>query len=130
MGDRQVKLVDTSSWIEYLRGNENETARRVKELIRMDHAGWCELIKVELWNGVRPGRENKALDELENAATLFPLSEEVWRKACRLALRARESGLTVPANDIVITACARHFALDIECVDAHFTKLLPLASKL
>ena len=79
-----MKLVDTSSWIEYLRGHENETARRVKELIRMDRAGWCELIKVELWNGVRPGRENKALEELEDAVTLFPLSADVWLKACHL----------------------------------------------
>jgi len=124
-----VKLVDTSSWIEYLRGHQNDTARRVKELIRMDRAGWCELIKVELWNGVRPGRENKALEELDEAVTLFPLSPDIWLKACRLALQARLSGLTVPANDIVITACARHFALEIECVDTHFAKLLPLASK-
>ena len=129
MGGHEVKLVDTSSWIEYLRGHENETALRVKELIRRDQAGWCDLIAVELWNGVRPGRDNRTLEHLDEAATRFALSDEVWRKARRLALRCREAGLTVPAKDVVISACAAHYGLEIECVDAHFAKIAPLAAK-
>jgi predicted nucleic acid-binding protein len=125
-----MKLVDTSSWIEYLRGHQNDTALRVKELVRNDLAGWCDLIAVELWNGVRPGSEKKALEELEEAVTGFPLSEEVWLKARRLALRCRESGLTVPANDVVIAACAANYDLEIECFDAHFAKIVPLAVRL
>jgi predicted nucleic acid-binding protein len=130
VGGQEVKLVDTSSWIEYLRGHETEPAHRVKELIRLDQAGWCDLIALELWNGVRPGRENKALEDLEEAVTLFPLSTEVWRTARRLALRCRESGLTVPANDVIITACATHYALEIEGVDRHFAKIVPIAARL
>jgi len=130
MGGREVKLVDTSSWIEYLRGHENDVARRVKELVRLDQAGWCDLIAVELWNGVRPGSEKKALKELEEAATSYALSSDVWRKARRLALRCRESGVTVPANDVVIAACAVNYGLEIEHYDRHFEKILPIAAKL
>lgn len=129
MGGQEVKLVDTSSWIEYLRGHQNETAARVKELVRRDQAGWCDLIAVELWNGVRPGRENQALEELEEAATPFPLSSEVWNAARQLALRCRRSGLTVPVNDVVISACAAHYGLEIECCDSHFAKILPLTAR-
>ena len=125
-----MKLVDTSSWIEFLRGHQSDPALRVKELIRQDHAGWCDLIAVELWNGVRPGREKKALEELEEAATSFALSSEVWQKARRLALRCRETGLTVPVNDIIITACAVNYGLEIECFDNHFAKILPIAARL
>jgi predicted nucleic acid-binding protein len=125
-----VKLVDTSSWIEYLRGHQNETALRVKDLLRRDLAGWCDLIAVELWNGVRPAQEKNALHELEAAVTNFELSAEVWQKARRLALRSRESGLTVPVNDIIITACAANYGLEIECLDAHFAKLMPLTKNL
>ena len=125
-----MKMVDTSSWIEFLRGQQNEAAQRVKELVRRDQAGWCELISVELWNGLRPGRENKALEDLQEAATSFALSAEVWEKARRLALRCRESGLTVPVNDVVISACAAHYGLEVECCDSHFARILPLAAKL
>lgn len=124
-----MKLVDTSSWIEFLRGHQNETALRVKELLRNDQAGWCELIAVELWNGVRPGQEKSPLMELEKAVTLFPISSAVWQKARRLALRCRESGLTAPANDLIIAACAAHYDLEIEHVDTHFHKILAVAGQ-
>jgi len=130
MGGHEVKMVDTSSWIEYLRGHENETALRVKELIRRDQAGWCDLIAVELWNGVRPGGGKKALEDLEEAVTSFPLSGEVWAKARRLALRCRESGLSVPANDVIISACAANYGLEIECRDTHFEKITPIVANL
>jgi predicted nucleic acid-binding protein len=130
MGEAEVTLVDTSSWIEYLRGKGNDPALRVKELIRLDQAAWCELIAVELWNGVPPGRESKALVELEEAVTLCALTSEVWQKAYRLALRCRESGLTVPANDVIISACAVHYGFEIEAFDLHFSKILPLSARL
>ena len=125
-----MKLVDTSSWIEFLRGHQTAPALRVKELIRQDRAGWCDLIAVELWNGIRPGPEKKALQELEDAVTAFALTTDVWEKARRLAVRCREAGLTVPTNDIIIAACALNYALEIECFDNHFAAILPLAAKL
>ena len=130
MGSNEVKLVDTSSWIEYLRGSTNDIALRVKALVGSDSAGWCELIAVELWSGIRPGRENRSLEDLGEAATAFDLSKEVWQKARRLALRCRESGLTVPANDIIITACAVNYGLEIEHCDVHFDKIAPIAARL
>ena len=130
MGEAQMKLIDTSSWIEYLRGRNNPTARRVQELVRLDEAGWCELVAVELWNGVRPGPEVKALEELEEAATLFSITTEVWQKARRLASLCRQSGLSMPVNDIIISACSLHYGLEIEARDAHFAKILPHGARL
>jgi predicted nucleic acid-binding protein len=129
MGAREMKLVDTSSWIEFLRGHQTGTALRVKKLIEDDSAGWCDLVAVELWNGVRP-REKRALEQLEEAVTHFALSTEVWQKARLLALRCREAGLTVPSADVIIAACAANYGLELEHQDSHFEKILPLAAKL
>ncbi len=124
-----MKLIDTSSWIEFLRGHKTEPAFRVKQLLREDRASWCDLIAAELWNGVRPV-EKKALDDLEKLVTPFALSGDVWQVARKLALRCRESGLTVPTADIIIAACATHYELEMEYCDAHFNKILPVAAKL
>ena len=43
-----MKLVDTSSWIEYLRGRNNAVADRVRDLMREDEAALCEMTLVEL----------------------------------------------------------------------------------
>ena len=56
--------------LEFLRGREANAGLRVKHLIKIERAAWCDLVAVELWNGVRPGDETKALLELENVVVV------------------------------------------------------------
>jgi predicted nucleic acid-binding protein len=130
MGGQEVRLVDTSSWIEFLRGRQSEAGQRVKDLVRTERAAWCDLIAVELWNGVRPGEETKSLAELDGAVTCFELNASVWQRARKLAVSSRKNGITVPTADIVIAACAAHYRLEMEHVDGHFDKIMPIAAKL
>jgi predicted nucleic acid-binding protein len=125
-----VKLVDTSSWIEYLRALDSDPSRRVEELLLTEEAGWCDMTAVELWNGARSAREKRELTVLENEVTLFPVDANVWQTARKLARRCRESGLTAPTNDIIIAACAANYGLELEHCDADFGKILPIAAKL
>ena len=60
-----MKLVDTSSWIEYLRGRNNAVADRVRDLMREDEAALCEMVLVELWNGARGEGEKRVLRDLQ-----------------------------------------------------------------
>jgi len=124
-----MKLVDASSWIEFLRGRASEPSRRVNALLETGEAAWCELTMVELWNGARGQPEKNALGELEKEVRLFPIGEQVWSLAHRLARNCREKGLTVPTVDIVIAACAVHYSLELEHCDNHFEKILHLANK-
>ncbi len=125
-----MTLVDSSSWIDFLRGRQSEPALRVQRLLANGQAAWCDLIAVELWNGVRVGNERKALDDLETALTTFPLDDDVWKLARKLAFRCRQSGITAPSTDIVIAACALNHNLELEQCDSHFDKILPIAAKL
>jgi predicted nucleic acid-binding protein len=125
-----MKLVDTSSWIEYLRDAESEVGNRVEELLLTGDAGWCELTAVELWHGVRGAREKRDLGELEREITLFPMDADAWQKARRLAVRCREAGLTVPVADLIIASVASRHGLEVEHCDRHFDKILPLAVRL
>ncbi len=56
-----MKLVDTSSWIEYLRGRNNAMADRVRDFMREDEAALCEMTLVELWNGAQGKAERRVL---------------------------------------------------------------------
>ena len=130
MGGREVTLIDSSSWIDFLRGRQTEPALRVQHLLAAGEDAWCDLIAVELWNGVRVGKERKALDELEIELSSFPLDGEVWALARKLAFRCRQSGITAPSNDIVIAACVVTHNLGLEHCDKHFDDILPLAKSL
>jgi len=130
MGDGEVTLVDSSSWIDFLRGRQTEPALRVQHLLATGEAAWCDLIAVELWNGVRVGKERKALDDLEAELSTFALDADVWKLARKLAFRCRQSGITAPSTDIVIAACAIANGLELEHCDKHFDDILPLAKSL
>jgi predicted nucleic acid-binding protein len=125
-----VKLVDTSSWIEYLRDADSDAGNRVEELVLTGDAGWCDLTAVELWHGVRGAREKRDLAALEQEVALFPVDAEAWQKARRLAVQCRHAGLTVPVVDIIIAAAAARHGLDVEHCDRHLDQIQPIAAGL
>ena len=125
-----MKLVDTSSWIAYLRDADSDAGNRVEELVLTGDAGWCDVTAVELWHGVRGAREKRDLAALEQEITLFPVDAEAWQKARRLAVQCRQAGLTVPVADIIIAAAAARHRLDLEHCDRHFDQIQPIAARL
>lgn len=125
-----MKLVDTSSWVEYLRERDSEAGDSVEVLVLSGEAAWCDITLVELWHGVRGAKEKRELAEMENEVERIPVNPAVWKLAFRLALRCREKGNAVPISDIVITACAVTHKLELEHCDKHFDDLLPLARAL
>jgi predicted nucleic acid-binding protein len=48
------------------------------------------------------------------------ITDEVWSEACDLARRCRGAGVSVPATDILIAACARHHGAELEQADGDF----------
>jgi predicted nucleic acid-binding protein len=124
-----MTLVDASSWIEFLRGRDSLPGQRVKALLVLGTAAWCDMTMVELWNGARGQVEKNTLQELEEGLPLCPVSEQVWTRARKLARACREKGVTAPTADIVIAACAAEHKLELEHNDNHFDKLLPIAAR-
>lgn len=51
MRGNKVRLIGTSSWIEYLRDLNSDSGKRVEALLIHQEAGWCDMTAVELWNG-------------------------------------------------------------------------------
>jgi predicted nucleic acid-binding protein len=117
-------LVDTSAWIEALRSDGNEEVRRgVRAAVEEGTAVFCDLVRLELWNGARGARERKYLEELERDLETLPATPDVWRRARDLARRCRGRGLTLPATDLLISACAEHHGATLLHRDDHFDRI-------
>jgi predicted nucleic acid-binding protein len=125
-----MKLVDTSAWVEYLRSGKNETAENVEALMLTDEAAWCDMVMLELWNGARGQEEKRKLAELSAIAPRLETANEVWELAHRLAARCRDKGKTVPAADVLVAACATYHEVELEHKDGHFEVILSLAKTL
>ena len=50
-------------------------------------------------------------------------------RAAALARLAREKGVTVPATDLLVAACARHHGVSLEHNDSHFDLIATLSHK-
>ena len=120
-----MTLVDTSSWIEALRSDGiSEVRQRVRKLLLEGEAAWCDMVLLELWNGARGEYEKKKLADLEKEIPSLPTTDEVWRLARVLARKSRDTGKTIPAADLVISACGLFHKVEIEHCDQHFSFIL------
>ena len=65
----------------------------------------------------------KVLREVERVIPELTITAEVWSAAYDLARRCRAAGVTVPATDLLIAACARHHGAQLEHADDDFEAL-------
>ena len=116
-----MTLVDSSSWIEAFRKSGDPKVReRVRLLLLKGEAAWCDMVRLELWNGAAGASEKRSLRMFDRDLPRLEISGAVWSLACKLAVRARAAGLTIPSSDLLIFACASHHQVPIEHCDAHF----------
>jgi predicted nucleic acid-binding protein len=114
-------LVDTSSWIHFLRRDGDPVVRaRVVALLEAGTARWCSMVRLELWNGAGGDREKKILRDFERLVPELDITPNVWSTAYELARGCRAAGVTVPATDLLIDACAREHGTALEQADGDF----------
>lgn len=117
-------LVDTSSWIHFLRTDgAYEPRDRVRAHLVSGDAAWCPIIRLELWNGARGEREKTILREFEQSLPELTITDRVWQAAYNLAQAARSNGLTLPATDLLIASCAKEHQAGLEHCDSDFDLL-------
>jgi len=117
-------LVDTSAWIDALRKDgDPEIRTAVRSVTAEGRAVLCDTVRVELWNGASGRAEQKLLRELERNLECLPTTPEVWETALDLARSCRRQGLTLPATDLVIAACAYHHEVSLLHHDGHFDQI-------
>jgi predicted nucleic acid-binding protein len=119
-----VILVDSSSWIHFLRPTGDPVVRaRVEAALTAGEACWCPLVRLELWNGAAGDRDRRILRDFESVLPELAIDDVVWVRAYELARRARATGVFVPATDILIAACAGRHGAELETADSDFDQL-------
>ena len=123
-------LIDSSSWIHFLRPTGDPMVRaRVESALVNGEACWCPLVRLELWNGAAGERDRKILRDFEAVLPELAIDDEVWSAAYELARSARSAGVSVPASDILIAACARRHGVALETADADFDRLAVVSTR-
>jgi predicted nucleic acid-binding protein len=105
-----------------LDGDESVRAR-VEGLLESGAACWCPMIRLELWNGAGE-RDRRTLRDFERYLPELPINQDVWEAAYAFAQKARAAGVTVAGTDVLIAACAKFHAVQLEYADSDFDRLL------
>jgi predicted nucleic acid-binding protein len=101
-----MPLIDTSAWIEYLRGTGSRTNLKVRELIGFD-AQVCDAIRMELLAGARDEKHVAQLEKLLARATVIKTESIDYDNAAAIYRACRRLGLTIRTHiDCLIAAIA------------------------
>jgi predicted nucleic acid-binding protein len=118
------RLVDTSAWIEVLRRDgDPEVRQAVVEVIRQGNAAICDMVLLELWAGAGGAHERATLAQMALDLECLRIDDDVWKSAHALAQTCRAAGVTVPAADLLVAACAGYHGAEVLERDAHFAQI-------
>ncbi len=119
-----MTLVDTSSWIQFLRRGGNAVVKqRVRDLLKDGSVVTCPVVLAELWMGAGSVKDRQDVQELQDVLPCLGLNQQTWDLSYRLAGVCCERGTPVPASDLLIAACAFFHGALIDAEDKHFGTL-------
>ena len=116
-------LVDTSAWVEFLRGTDSPVCDAVDRLLDDDLAS-CDAVSMELLAGARDEQQLTQLRGLLARTTVLPTTPADYELAAALYRSCRSRGETVRRLiDCLIAAVAVRADLEILHADADFEVL-------
>jgi len=115
-------LIDTSVWIDALRGKTPHIVETTKELLKDDRILICGPVLFEIKRGLRPP-DRKEILFLLDALIRLSVDEAVWDAAGDLDASLRKTGMTIPPMDIIIAQVCLHHKVSLFTLDEHFQSI-------
>ena len=126
-------LVDSSVWIDWLRGVDTDAVRFIQEREAQEELALTQMIYLEVLQGVSSDRQFAATRRVLGAqAMLQPLDAlETFEAAAQLYRRARQQGFTIrKSTDCLIAATALEHGAMLVHNDRDFLALAQLTPHL
>ncbi|HYR57923.1 MAG TPA: PIN domain-containing protein [Chthoniobacteraceae bacterium] len=80
----------------------------------------CGMVRMEVLRGLKIPRIKARLTEFFNVMQNVPTDNRVWETATETAWKLGRSGITLPAQDILIATCAQRTGAAVLTFDRHF----------
>ena len=120
-------LIDTSLWVDLFRST---TPGPVKDqalaCVNQKEIWVCELILFELLSAARKA-DRARLETYFAVIPSLPTPASLWRDATGLGQQCADSGLTVPAMDLLIASLCLHHQTELVTFDSHFVAIARVA---
>ena len=112
-------LLDTSVWIDALRGKTPNIVALTQGLLNDDRVLTCGPVIFEIKRGLRSPERNKILP-LFDALIRLSFDEVMWDAGGDLDASLRKKGVTIPPMDVLIAQICLHHKVALFTLDEHF----------
>jgi len=116
-------LVDTSVWVEFLRGKKISIKKRLENLLDENRAAITGIILAELLTGISNEKDQRFLEECFLGLPYLEATREIFAVAGKMGATLRKKGVTLPITDLLIAALAKAHTLTVLTLDNHFLTL-------
>jgi hypothetical protein len=116
-------LVDTSVWVEFLRGEKTAIKKRLEKLLDENRAVVSGIILAELLTGIHNEKDQDFLEESFLGLPFLEATREAFASAGKMGAVLRKKGITMPLSDLLIVALAKAHGLTVLTLDNHFQTL-------
>jgi predicted nucleic acid-binding protein len=99
--------------------------RQMRHWLDAGRGAITEIIKLELLPACRTEQEYLKLDATLDALHPLPLDVTIWSAASRNGFSLRQSGVVVPAMDLLIATVAQQFGTELAHMDRHCELMAP-----
>ncbi len=113
-------LVDTSVWVEYLRGHDAALAKALDALLEEDKVATCGVVAAALMQGARSLAEMEELQDGLKGLHWLDVSAAGFEAAGRLSFSLRKKGRAIPLTDVLIAVLAQESGCAVWSQDKHF----------
>lgn len=118
-GEISSVLVDSSMFLHLLRQQKDPALELSSRARRMDLAT-CGMVQMEVLRGMRVPRLRDALRQFMSVMLYAATDFRMWDAATEIAWQLDRKGVTLPAQDLIIAACAQRLDSAVLTLDHHF----------
>ncbi len=115
-------VVDSNVFIGLLR-RSLDPVTLLGEWIGEGDLATCGMVRLEVERGLRVPKLRQRLSDFFDVMIYCQTSSKVWAKAADLAWKLDRSGVTLPAQDLLIATVALELGAAVLTDDAHFEEI-------
>jgi len=112
-------LLDTSVWVDALRGKTSDIVSVTQGLLNDDRVFTCGPVIFEIKRGLR-STERKKILPLFDALIRLSVDETIWDAAGDLDAKLRRKDITLPPMDVLIAQICLHHKVFLYTLEEHF----------
>ena len=112
-------LVDSCVFITLLKTGR-DPGRELLGRIDSTDLATCGMVRLEVIRGLATPRARQGMDAFFDVMQNVPTDNKLWEDACELGWKVTRNGNNMPAQDIIIAACALRVGAAVLTHDGHF----------